>query len=209
MSGDFNNAALVVMGLLFGANDYETGIVVAVRGGWDTDCSGATVGSILGARSGARALPAKWVGVLNDRLLSVVRGYTENLISDLAARTYRVAKRVLDEDRSETDTQGTGESPESSLVGSWTLTSSWVGVETQHTLVVNPDLSGTLANSSWDTHNVLPKIEVDGNSVGFDHVVDKGGWVVEVRFEGFVRGDTMTGDFFTGVGNMGVTGVRD
>ena len=89
-----NNAALVVMGLLFGADDYETGIVVAVRGGWDTDCNGATVGSILGARSGARALPAKWVGVLNDRLLSIVRGCNENRISDLAARTWRVAKKI-------------------------------------------------------------------------------------------------------------------
>ena len=28
-----NNAALVVMGLLFGADDYETGIVIGVRGG--------------------------------------------------------------------------------------------------------------------------------------------------------------------------------
>jgi ADP-ribosylglycohydrolase len=204
-----NNAALVVMGLLFGANDYETGIVVAVRGGWDTDCNGATVGSILGVRSGARALPVKWVGVLNDRLLSVVRGCTENLISDLAGRTYRVAKRILDENRSETGTQGTDEGEEISLVGSWTLTSSWAGVETQHTLVVNPDLSGTLANAGWGTHNQLPKIEIDGNTVTFVHVMDKGGWVVEIWFEGFVHGDTITGDFFTGVGNIGVTGVRD
>ena len=89
-----NNAALVVMGLLFGADDYETGIVVAVRGGWDTDCNGATVGSILGARSGGRSLPAKWVGVLNDRLFSIVRGCNENRISDLAERTWRVAKKI-------------------------------------------------------------------------------------------------------------------
>ena len=30
-----------------------------------------------------------------------------------------------------------------------------------------------------------------------------------VRFEGFVRGDTITGDFFTGVGATNVTGARD
>ncbi|TGG77203.1 MAG: ADP-ribosylglycohydrolase family protein, partial [Aphanocapsa feldmannii 288cV] len=38
------------MGLYFGADNYEEGIVITVRSGWDTDCNGATVGSILGAR---------------------------------------------------------------------------------------------------------------------------------------------------------------
>ncbi len=87
-----NNAALVVMALIFGASDYETGIVVAVRGGWDTDCNGATAGSILGAKFGARALPQKWLGVLNDRLLSAVRDCADNKISDLAARTHQIAR---------------------------------------------------------------------------------------------------------------------
>ena len=204
-----NNAALVVMGLLFGANDFETGIVVAVRGGWDTDCNGATVGSILGARSGARALPAKWVGVFNDRLLSFVRGCNENSISDLAARTYRVAKKIQEEGLSEPGSGGAGEDAEKSLVGSWSLTSSWAGVEGHYSLVVKPDLTGTLANPSWGMHHDLPEITVDGDTVAFDYFVDKDGWEMEVRFEGFVRGDTITGDFFTGVGEMSVTGVRD
>lgn len=86
-----NNAALVVMGLYFGAQDYGNGIVVTVRGGWDTDCNGATVGSILGARSGAGELPEKWIGVLGDRLLSCVRDCNDNRISELAERTHRVA----------------------------------------------------------------------------------------------------------------------
>ena len=90
-----NNAALVVMGLCFGANDYEKGIVVTVRGGWDTDCTGATVGSVLGAKFGAEALPEKWIGVLNDRLMSCVRDCNDNRISELAERTHRVASAIL------------------------------------------------------------------------------------------------------------------
>jgi len=45
-----NNAALVLMGLLYGAREtdpalqYETAITLAVHGGWDTDCNGATAG---------------------------------------------------------------------------------------------------------------------------------------------------------------------
>lgn len=89
-----NNAALVVMGLYFGARDYGQGIVVTVRGGWDTDCNGATVGSILGARAGAGELPEKWIGVLGDRLISCVRDCNENRISELAERTHRVATSI-------------------------------------------------------------------------------------------------------------------
>jgi ADP-ribosylglycohydrolase len=200
-----NNAALVVMGLLFGADDFETGIVVAVRGGWDTDCNGATVGSILGARSGARALPDKWVGVFNDRLLSFVRGCNENKISDLAERTFEIAKRVQKQKRQ----QPGAESSQSSLVGSWSLTASWFGVDGDYSLVVKPDLTGTLVNTGWGLHHDLSKITVDGETVAFDYYFDKGGWETEVRFEGFMRGDTITGDFFTAVGEMSVTGVRD
>ena len=76
-------------------------------------------------------------------------------------------------------------------------------------MLVKHDLTGTLANPGWGMHYDLPKITVDGDTVGFDYFVDKDGWEMEVRFEGFVRGDTITGDFFTGVGDMGVTGVRD
>jgi len=90
-----NNAALVVMALVAGNLDYEKSIVSAVRGGWDTDCNGATVGSICGLMLGAEALPMKWVGVLNDRLFSAVRGYADCRISDLAKRTAEIARKVV------------------------------------------------------------------------------------------------------------------
>ncbi|MCY4127925.1 MAG: ADP-ribosylglycohydrolase family protein [Gammaproteobacteria bacterium] len=93
-----NNAALVVMGLMFGQSDYEQGIVLSVRGGWDTDCNGATVGSILGTKMGAEALPEKWIGVLSNRLMSVVRDFNDNQISDLADRTYQMAMTITNGD---------------------------------------------------------------------------------------------------------------
>ena len=94
-----NNASLVVMALIAGKPDYEATIVTAVLGGWDTDCNGATAGSVCGLMLGADALPQKWVGVLNDRLFSAVRGYGECRISDLANRTHEVAKKVTAEAR--------------------------------------------------------------------------------------------------------------
>jgi len=89
-----NNAALVVMGLMFAQLDYETSIIVAVRGGWDTDCNGATGGSVSGMMLGADGLPEKWVNVLNDRLLSAVVGFNDCKISELAKRTQEIAQKV-------------------------------------------------------------------------------------------------------------------
>jgi ADP-ribosylglycohydrolase len=94
-----NNAALVVMGLMVAQREYETSIVVAVRGGWDTDCNGATTGSVCGMMLGADMLPKKWVGVLNDRLFSAVRGYNECKISELAKRSHEIAKKLIAEAR--------------------------------------------------------------------------------------------------------------
>ncbi len=205
-----NNAALVVMGLLFGANDYETGIVVAVRGGWDTDCNGATAGSILGAKFGARALPQKWVGVLNDRLLSSVRDCNDNKISELADRTRQVAKKLKDLNAGgaagvETGGDGTGES----LVGSWTLACDWGGAQREFKLQVSPDLNATLEDvEAGETHS-LWNVKSKGRAVRFTYAFDKGGWDFEMDFEGTVTGDALKGDFFTGFSDIGVTGIRN
>lgn len=52
-----NNAALCAAVLLFAGDDYEKGITTAVLGGWDTDCNGATVGSIPGREAGRPGHP--------------------------------------------------------------------------------------------------------------------------------------------------------
>jgi ADP-ribosylglycohydrolase len=96
-----NNAALVVMGLLYaeqaaqrGEELLEPAICLTVMGGWDTDCTGATAGSLVGALRGAEALPPKWVGDFHDRLESIVIGMTDNRFTDLAARTLAQAQRL-------------------------------------------------------------------------------------------------------------------
>ena len=90
-----NNAALVLLGLLHGKGDFGRSIAISVMGGWDTDCNGATTGSILGVMHGAEKLPQKWVGPLNDRVESYVVGYNNSRISDLAKRTLSLALNVL------------------------------------------------------------------------------------------------------------------
>jgi ADP-ribosylglycohydrolase len=89
-----NNTALVLLGLLYGEGDLGRSVSVAVMGGWDTDCSGATVGSIVGAMRGAKSLPEKWISPLDDRVRSCVIGYDNARISELARRTMAVAQQV-------------------------------------------------------------------------------------------------------------------
>jgi len=89
-----NNAAVVLMALFHSRGDYERAIAIAVMGGWDTDCNGATAGSVMGTILGSKALPEKWIAPLNDRISSIVIGYTDTRLSDLARRTVRAQQRI-------------------------------------------------------------------------------------------------------------------
>jgi ADP-ribosylglycohydrolase len=88
-----NNSAIVTAALLWGAEDFTRTIGLAVEGGWDTDCTGATTGSIFGAMFGAGALPSRWVEPLNDRISSAIAGFDNSRISDLVERTEALVYR--------------------------------------------------------------------------------------------------------------------
>ncbi len=89
-----NNAAIALMALLHGEGDFEKTISIAVMGGLDTDCNGATAGSVFGALVGASKLPAaKWTAPLNDTLKSAVAGFDGSKFTDLAARSFALAKK--------------------------------------------------------------------------------------------------------------------
>jgi ADP-ribosylglycohydrolase len=91
-----NNTAFVLLGLLYGGDDLWKTVSVSVMAGFDTDCNGATAGSIVGAVLGARALPDRWVAPLNDRVRSALSGFAESSISDLARRSCDVGERVVE-----------------------------------------------------------------------------------------------------------------
>ena len=90
-----NNAALVAAALLWGEEDFTKVIGLAVQGGWDTDCNGATAGSAFGARYGTAGIPERWVAPLNDHLRSALFGFDNSKISELAERTAVLAEAHL------------------------------------------------------------------------------------------------------------------
>ena len=61
------NMGFQTVGLLYGKDFAET-ICIAVNCGYDTDCTGATVGSILGIIHGNKGLPAKWTQPLGESI---------------------------------------------------------------------------------------------------------------------------------------------
>ena len=86
-----SNAQIVAIGLLYGEEDFGQAIGRAVMAGFDTDCNGATVGSVWGVRHGVDALPACWTRPIHNRLRTGVAGYHDVAIDKLAAEMVDVA----------------------------------------------------------------------------------------------------------------------
>lgn len=90
-----NNAALVIMGLLHGKGDYSKTITITCMGGWDTDCTAATAGSIVGAMIGAKQLPARWIAPLNNKVRSFIIGYEGGIpITDIADMALDINRKL-------------------------------------------------------------------------------------------------------------------
>lgn len=65
------NVAFVVIGLLWGEGDFKKSMLTAVNCGDDTDCTAATVGSILGIKNGKAGIPEDWAEYIGDRIITV------------------------------------------------------------------------------------------------------------------------------------------
>jgi ADP-ribosylglycohydrolase len=81
------NAVVVAIGLLWGEDDFEKTICAAVEPLYDTDCNGATAGSIFGAAHGLSSISAKWLDPLQDSLETGVKGYEKVSLTGLAEKT--------------------------------------------------------------------------------------------------------------------------
>lgn len=89
-----SNAMIVAIGLLWGEKDFGKSICRAVQCCFDTDCNGATVGSLLGILHGRQALPSKWVDVINDTLHTGVNGYHTVKLADIARESVEIIGKI-------------------------------------------------------------------------------------------------------------------
>jgi len=87
------NGAIVLTGLLLGGGDFTRTLGITVMCGLDTDCTGATVGSIMGCALGTRGIPQPWTEPFHDTIRTDLRGAAVLRISDVARRTFLVARQ--------------------------------------------------------------------------------------------------------------------
>lgn len=81
------NAMIVAASLLYGKGDFGKSICIAVETGFDTDCNGATVGSIVGMARGIGNIPEYWKTPINDTLHTSIFGVGTVKISEMAIKT--------------------------------------------------------------------------------------------------------------------------
>ena len=65
-----SNVTYAILGLLWGEGDFKKSMIYAINCGDDTDCTGATVGSILGIIGGTNAIPDDWKSYIGDKITS-------------------------------------------------------------------------------------------------------------------------------------------
>lgn len=82
-----SNAMIVVASLLYGNGDFGKSICMAVETGFDTDCNGATVGSILGMAKGIGSIGEEWTKPFNGTLETTIFGMGKVRIKDCVDKT--------------------------------------------------------------------------------------------------------------------------
>lgn len=73
------NIGFLVVGLLYGEGDFRKTVLTAINCGDDTDCTGATAGSILGIAYGTEHIPKEWRNFVGDEIktICIIGGHGE------------------------------------------------------------------------------------------------------------------------------------
>ena len=88
------NAVIVAVALLWGEGDFGASICRAILPGYDTDCNGATVGSIFGMMHGLDSIGEEWKAKLNNTLKTSLVGYETVAVDKIARETFDLAKKI-------------------------------------------------------------------------------------------------------------------
>ncbi|OPH58983.1 hypothetical protein BC351_21855 [Paenibacillus ferrarius] len=83
-----SNVGITLIGWLYGEGDFGNSICIANNCGEDTDCTAATIGSILGIIGGAESIPTKWTDPIGDSI--------KTLCLNLGDQGLRIPKTVVE-----------------------------------------------------------------------------------------------------------------
>lgn len=93
------NHGFTILGWLYG-KDFGDMLCKAVNCGYDTDCTGATLGSLLGILGGTKSIPAEWADPVGESI--VLHKFTHDLdaprtVGELTEQTVEIGRKVLAE----------------------------------------------------------------------------------------------------------------
>lgn len=84
------NAMIVTASLLINYKSFDSAITNTVMNGFDTDCNGASVGSVAGMMLGKSAIDGKWLDHIRPTVNSSIHGYYSLSLDELVERTYKL-----------------------------------------------------------------------------------------------------------------------
>jgi len=90
------NHGFTILGWLYG-KDFGDKLLKAVNCGWDTDCTGATLGATLGILTGTQGIPARWLAPVGEGI--VLHPFTRvpgapKTIGELSTRVIALAEQA-------------------------------------------------------------------------------------------------------------------
>ncbi|MEW6745332.1 MAG: ADP-ribosylglycohydrolase family protein [Planctomycetota bacterium] len=91
----------MIIGWMYGENDFGKSLCTAVNCGDDTDCTGATLGSILGILHGTKGIPPAWSEPIGKTIRTVaIAGFDPPRdLESLTDRTVAMTKKFLAQQR--------------------------------------------------------------------------------------------------------------
>ncbi len=88
----YPNAAIEVVALWYGNNDFDKTMEITAMAGLDVDCNAAQIGSILGITHWDEGINEKWTKPIGQEMKTYVRGYEHLTIDELTKITLRCMK---------------------------------------------------------------------------------------------------------------------
>ncbi|CAM3633660.1 ADP-ribosylglycohydrolase family protein [Erysipelothrix urinaevulpis] len=93
------NACIVLIGLLYGNNDFSRSIEITCMCGWDTDSNAGVVGTIMGVFSGLDGIPIHYREPINDTIIASSMSPSLNTVNavDFAQMLFQFSQKSLNE----------------------------------------------------------------------------------------------------------------
>ena len=99
-----SNIGMLVIGLLYGKDDFGKTVCTAVNCGEDTDCTAATAGALWGILHGSEAIPPEWIAPIGSKIKTACLNLGElgyfgdqlpSTVEEMTRRTVAMSRQVI------------------------------------------------------------------------------------------------------------------